>query len=131
MRMSAVNNEKNLTTEAWIVNATTRKASGYLFAAAPLIAKNLARKGPARFPDAAYWSIDGKSCFVIGSTGHNFTFTFSGFHYRSQYFIFKEEHVLPGVELEAEVEYDRNGKVTAFLMGLEFTSEEKIRFVRI
>ena len=62
--MSAANNEKNLTTEAWIVNATTRKASGYLFAAEPLIAKNLARKGPARFPDAAYWSIDGKSCFV-------------------------------------------------------------------
>lgn len=59
------------------------------------------------------------------------TLTLHGFHYRSQYFIFKEEHVLPGVELEAEVEYDRNGKVTAFLMGLEFTSEEKIRFVRI
>ncbi|MDY3918593.1 MAG: serine hydrolase [Candidatus Limivivens sp.] len=58
------------------------------------------------------------------------TLTLHGFHYRSQYFIFTEEHVLPGVELEAEAEYDKDGKVTAFLMRLEFTSEEKIRFVR-
>lgn len=56
------------------------------------------------------------------------TLTLEGIHYRSQYFLCTEKHLLPGAELEAEVEIDRDGNVTAFLIGLETTSKEKIRF---
>lgn len=58
------------------------------------------------------------------------TLTLHGFHCRSQYFLFTEEHVLPGVQLEAEAEIDREGNVTAFLVALETTATEKIRFIR-
>ena len=56
------------------------------------------------------------------------TLTLHGFHCRSQHFLFTEEHVLPGLELEAEAEIDRKGNVTAFLIALEPTDKEKIRF---
>ena len=59
------------------------------------------------------------------------TLSLHGFHYRDRYFLFSEEHVLPGLQLEAEAETDRDGNVTAFLVALEPTDKEKIRFVRI
>ena len=58
------------------------------------------------------------------------TLTLHGFHCRSQHFLFTEEHVLPGLELEAEAEIDRKGNVTAFLIALEPTDKEKIRFLK-
>lgn len=58
------------------------------------------------------------------------TITMYGRHYRNGYFLFTEPHLLTGLELEAEVEADREGKVTAFLVALELTSTEKIRFER-
>ena len=59
------------------------------------------------------------------------TLSLHGFHYRDRYFLFSEEHVLPGLQLEAEAETDRDGNVTAFLVALEPTDKKKIRFVKI
>lgn len=58
------------------------------------------------------------------------TLTLHGVHLRTQFFLFTEPHVLPGEELEAEVQYDRNGNVLAFLVAMEPTSDQKIRFVK-
>ena len=44
------------------------------------------------------------------------TLSLHGFHYRDRYFLFSEEHVLPGLQLEAEAETDRDGNVTASLL---------------
>lgn len=59
------------------------------------------------------------------------TLTLKAVHYRSQYFLLTEEHLLPGVELEGEAVIDRSGKVSGIQIGLEPTDPEKIRFEKI
>ena len=59
------------------------------------------------------------------------TLTLKAVHYRSQYFLLTEEHLLPGMELEGEAVIDRSGKVSGIQIGLEPTDPEKIRFEKI
>lgn len=82
------------------------------------------------YMDMGYGSItinacDGRLIIRMG------TLTLNGVHVRAQHFLLTEEHVLPGELLEAEVEMDKDGNAAAFLIALESTSAEKIRFVRV
>ena len=65
---------------------------------------------------------DGKVLARLG------TLTLTGLHYRVQYFLFRENHVLPGVELPGTVDYDVNGKVTGLSIALELQGGEMIHF---
>ena len=56
------------------------------------------------------------------------TLTLTGLHYRAQYFLFREDHVLPGVELPGTVDYDVNVKVTGISIALELRNGKMIHF---
>lgn len=59
------------------------------------------------------------------------TLTLTGHHRRNQHFIFTEEHVLPGEQLEGLIQLDVEGNVTSLDIALDGSSKEKIVFARI
>lgn len=59
------------------------------------------------------------------------TLTLHGTHLRNTYFIFTEEHVLPGEKMEGQIQLDAQGKVISLDIALNSADSEKISFSRI
>lgn len=57
--------------------------------------------------------------------------TLEGRHYRNQYFIFTEDHVLTGERLEGSVDLNIHGKVVGLAIKLDAASEAPIYFKKI
>lgn len=59
------------------------------------------------------------------------TLTLRGTHLRNEYFIFTEDHVLPGEKLEGKIELDAEGIVTSIDIALDSATKDKICFSRV
>lgn len=59
------------------------------------------------------------------------TLTLEGRHFRNQYFIFTEDHVLPGVRLEGYADLNIEGEITGLGIKLDTASDKPIYFTRI
>lgn len=59
------------------------------------------------------------------------TLTLEGRHFRNQYFIFTEDHVLPGVRLEGYADLNIEGEITGLGIKLDTASDKPVYFTRI
>ena len=84
---------------------------------------------------AGQYHDDGYGTITIVPNGadldvHLGTAVLTAVHYANQYFYLEAPHVLPGVVIEACVDIDAQGRVTAFRAALDVEGPEKICFVR-